>query len=264
MALKKKSSGGGGANWMDTYGDMVTLLLCFFVLLYSMSTISEENWKAIVQSFNPSAVEDPRATAGADGPNADEFGQSGQMSIEEQQEKVEQDIQSLLQSIQAMIQQDSLQEAVDVRQDGGKIYITFSQAVFFNGDSHVLREEAYPILDEVAEMLDGVANSIDEVVVQGHTARAGQGPNRTVTDRTLSSQRAANVIIYIQEHSSLNPARLVSEGFGEWRPIADNSTAEGKAKNRRVEMIISGRDIQAEEDGEATLSQFEQVFEVIG
>ena len=41
---KKKGGGGGGANWMDTYGDMVTLLLCFFVLLYSMSTISEENW----------------------------------------------------------------------------------------------------------------------------------------------------------------------------------------------------------------------------
>ena len=45
---KKKSSGGGGANWMDTYGDMVTLLLCFFVLLYSMSTISEDKWKALV------------------------------------------------------------------------------------------------------------------------------------------------------------------------------------------------------------------------
>ena len=44
MAIKKKSGGGGGANWMDTYGDMVTLLLCFFVLLYSMSTISEDKW----------------------------------------------------------------------------------------------------------------------------------------------------------------------------------------------------------------------------
>ena len=55
MALKKKKGGGGGANWMDTYGDMVTLLLCFFVLLYSMSTISEEKWMLIVQSFNKDA-----------------------------------------------------------------------------------------------------------------------------------------------------------------------------------------------------------------
>ena len=53
--MKKKKSGGGGANWMDTYGDMVTLLLCFFVLLYSISTISEDKWKALVQSFNPDA-----------------------------------------------------------------------------------------------------------------------------------------------------------------------------------------------------------------
>lgn len=263
MALKKKS-GGGGANWMDTYGDMVTLLLCFFVLLYSMSTISEENWKAIVQSFNPSAVLTPTATTGAGGPDADNTGQSGEKSVEEQQEDVEQTIQALMQAVQQMIQQDSLQEAVEVRQDGGKIYITFSQAVFFNGDSPVLRAEAYPILDEVIEMLDTASDSIDEVVVQGHTARVRTDPNRTVQDRTLASQRATNVIIYIQENGHLNPARLVSEGFGEWRPIADNSTSEGRAKNRRVEMIISGRNIQAEQDGEATLSRFEQVFEVVG
>ena len=67
---------------MDTYGDMVTLLLCFFVLLYSMSTISEENWKAIVQSFNPTAVEDPRVTTGAGGPDADNEGESGIMSAD--------------------------------------------------------------------------------------------------------------------------------------------------------------------------------------
>ena len=69
--MKKNSKGGGGANWMDTYGDMVTLLLCFFVLLYSMSTISEEKYKAVVMSFNPNAVETPTATLGGDGPSAD-------------------------------------------------------------------------------------------------------------------------------------------------------------------------------------------------
>ena len=70
---KKKSGGGGGANWMDTYGDMVTLLLCFFVLLYSMSTISEDKWKAIVQSFNPSGViAQLEEIEGGSGPSADE------------------------------------------------------------------------------------------------------------------------------------------------------------------------------------------------
>ena len=70
--MKKRNKGGGGANWMDTYGDMVTLLLCFFVLLYSMSTISEDKWKALVQSFNPNAVPTMMDPQGNDGPSADE------------------------------------------------------------------------------------------------------------------------------------------------------------------------------------------------
>ena len=256
MAIKKKKSGGGGANWMDTYGDMVTLLLCFFVLLYSMSTISEDNWKAIVQSFNPTAVEDIRATTGAGGPDADNTGETGHESVEEMQEQVEQDMQSLLQAIQEFVQQQNLQDAVTVSQNGGKIFITFSQSVFFAGESAVIRKEAYPILDGVSDMLSSVAESLDEVRVQGHTARAGQGPNNVVNDRTLSSNRAANVIVYIQQHSVVPPSCLVSEGFGEWRPVAPNDTAENRAKNRRVEMIVSGRDIEAEMEEQGGIQQY--------
>ena len=260
MAIKKKKSGGGGANWMDTYGDMVTLLLCFFVLLYSMSTISEDNWKAIVQSFNPNAVPDPRPTIeGTPGPSADD-GESGvaptQEEMEEMQEKVDQDMEELLEQIQQFVQQQNLQDAVTVSQNGGKIFITFSQSVFFAGESAVIRKEAYPILDGVSDMLSSVAGSLDEVRVQGHTARAGQGPNNVVNDRTLSSNRAANVIVYIQQHSVVPPSCLVSEGFGEWRPVAPNDTAENRAKNRRVEMIVSGRDIEAEMEEQGGIQQY--------
>ncbi|MEY8387121.1 flagellar motor protein MotB [Oscillospiraceae bacterium 38-13] len=262
MAIKKKSSGGGGANWMDTYGDMVTLLLCFFVLLYSMSTISEDNWKAIVQSFNPNAVPDPNPTIeGTPGPSADP-GEQGIAPLEERQEEIEQDMESLLQQIQEFVQQQNLQDAITVSKDGGKIFITFSQAVFFDGDSPVLLPEAKPILDTVSDMLSGVADSIDEVRVQGHTARARKGGNTVVKDRSLASERATNVVIHIQQRSTLNPARLVSEGFGEWRPIAPNDTAENMAKNRRVEMIISGRNLEAEElQGQDELLQYEAIQE---
>lgn len=230
---------------MDTYGDMVTLLLCFFVLLYSMSTISEDKWKAIVQSFNPNAVPDPQPTIeGTPGPSADP-GDQGIAPVD-LQEQVDQDMEALFQQIQEYVQQQNLQDAVTVSQDGGKIFITFSQSVFFGGDSSVILKEAYPVLDSVCEMLSGVATSLDEVRIQGHTARAGQGPNGVIKDRTLASERATNVVIYIQQHSDVPPSCLVSEGFGEWRPIAPNDTAENRAKNRRVEMIISGRDIEAE------------------
>jgi chemotaxis protein MotB len=255
MALKKKSSGGGGANWMDTYGDMVTLLLCFFVLLYSMSTISEDKWKAIVQSFNPNAVPDPQPTIeGTPGPSADP-GDQGIAPVD-LQEQVDQDMEALFQQIQEYVQQQNLQDAVTVSQDGGKIFITFSQSVFFGGDSSVILKEAYPVLDSVCEMLSGVATSLDEVRIQGHTARAGQGPNGVIKDRTLASERATNVVIYIQQHSDVPPSCLVSEGFGEWRPIAPNDTAENRAKNRRVEMIISGRDIEAEMAEQGGIQQY--------
>ena len=240
---------------MDTYGDMVTLLLCFFVLLYSMSTISEDKWKAIVQSFNPNAVPDPQPTIeGTPGPSADP-GDQGIAPVD-LQEQVDQDMEALFQQIQEYVQQQNLQDAVTVSQDGGKIFITFSQSVFFGGDSSVILKEAYPVLDGVSEMLSSVASSLDEVRIQGHTARAGSGPNGVIKDRTLASERATNVVIYIQQHSDVPPSCLVSEGFGEWRPIAPNDTAENRAKNRRVEMIISGRDIEAEMAEQGGIQQY--------
>ena len=89
-SIKKKSSGGGGANWMDTYGDMVTLLLCFFVLLYSMSTIDQEKWMMIVQSFNKDAEvsinDHPR---GPDGDNDADLGNDLPMTQDEVNEQIE-------------------------------------------------------------------------------------------------------------------------------------------------------------------------------
>ena len=233
---------------MDTYGDMVTLLLCFFVLLYSMSTISEENWKALVMSFNPLATETLTATPGGDGPNADADEAGG--PVELSQEQIDEDIEELYQELTAFVAQAGEQSNISVTKDGGKIYISFNQVVFFDGDSPVLKEEAKPILDTVSEMLSNAAESIDEVRVLGHTAQANpKRPNNVETDRTLASQRATNVVIYVQEHSEVDPARLRSEGTGEWRPGATNDTPEGRGQNRRVEMIVSGRDLEQELQG---------------
>ena len=250
--MKKKGGGGGGANWMDTYGDMVTLLLCFFVLLYSMSTISEENWKALVMSFNPEAVMELHATPGGDGPSAD--GDGSGVAIEGEkvtQEDIDLQMAKLYDAMQEFIEETGSQSTISVTEGEGKVFISFNQSVFFDGDSAVLRKEAYPVLQSVCEMLSEAAMAIDEVRVLGHTAQANPSrPNSVAVDRTLSSDRATNVIIFVQEHSSVEPARLISEGIGQWRPIASNDTAEGRAQNRRVEMIVSGRNLEKElQDG---------------
>ena len=234
---------------MDTYGDMVTLLLCFFVLLYSMSTISEENWKALVMSFNPSAVLELHETPdGTDGPLADP---SDGLGMEELQAAVDQDMEEVYEAIVALASQAEMGGTISVSKEGGRVFISFSDTVFFAGDSAVLLPEAKPILDQVSAVLSDAKDSVDEVQVLGHTAQGRADKANDVTvDRTLSSQRATNVVIYVQEHSELDPARLVSVGVGQWRPVASNDTPEERAKNRRVEMIISGRNIEKEMSGE--------------
>lgn len=261
---KKKGGGGGGANWMDTYGDMVTLLLCFFVLLFSMSTISEEKWRALATSFNPNAVETPTATPGGSGPNADfDDGTGGPLVPETPdegltQDKIDQQMEDLYKAILEYVSKEHKNDTISVFKENGKVFITFNETVFFDGDSPVLRKESYPILDTISEILGKCAEAVDEVRVVGHTAQAHTDrPNTTRVDRTLSSMRATNVVIYIQEQERIDPGRLVSEGVGQWRPIANNDTAEGRAKNRRVEMIISGRNLEQELAG--GIKEFEVV-----
>lgn len=258
---KKEKSAGGGANWMDTYGDMVTLLLCFFVLLYSMSSISEESWKALVMSFNPLADQTITVTPGGDGPDADADEQGGQTIIPDselvaKQQEIDITIEELFQAIQQMVSDEGMSSSIQVTMEGGKVYVRFSDTVFFDGDSYVLKARARDVLAKVCAILDNAADAIDEIRIQGHTAQAmANRRNPAEGDRFLASNRATIVTLFLQEHSSIHPARIISEGYGQWRPISSNATAESRAPNRRVEMIITGRKLDAEALNDA-LSQY--------
>jgi chemotaxis protein MotB len=243
---------------MDTYGDMVTLLLCFFVLLYSMSTISEENFKAIVMSFNPDSLSQITASSGNGGPVAEMEDEGGLMELPTEtttQQDVDEAMEQLYEALKDYAQSNGLEENISVTQGDGKVFVSFNQTTFFDGNSYVLREESYPILDTVSQLLTDASNAIDEVRILGHTAQEDDNnPNDVRADRFLSSNRATTVLVYIQQNSEVDPARLVSEGLGQWRPVAENDTAEGKAQNRRVEMIISGRNL--EEEVSSALQQY--------
>lgn len=236
---RNKKSGGGGANWMDTYGDMVTLLLCFFVMLYSMSRMDESKWIALVQSFNPDYAVDEPSQIVVGGEIANEPVTDLPSGLTEEQ--VEEALETLYLSMAETVSSAGLQDMVSLSKGSGYVFISFDDTIFFDGDSYVLKDGGKAILDQIAVPLAETSESINEIRVLGHTAQASPDrPNYVDVDRFLSSDRATVVTIYLQEKNIIDPARLVSVGYGQWRPIAGNGTAEERAQNRRVELIISG------------------------
>ena len=236
---RNKKSGGGGANWMDTYGDMVTLLLCFFVMLYSMSRMDESKWIALVHSFNPGYAVDEPSQIVVPGEIANEPVTGLPSALT--QDQVEAALEELYVSMSEYAASAGLQDMVSLSKGSGYVFISFDDTIFFDGDSYVLKDGGKAILDQIAVPLAEASESINEIRVLGHTAQASPDrPNYVDVDRFLSSDRATVVTIYLQEKNIIDPARLVSVGYGQWRPIASNDTAETRAQNRRVELIISG------------------------
>ncbi len=226
-------------SWMDTYGDMVTLLLCFFVLLYSISTIDQNKWKIIVESFNPSSIQGPEqivldANAKQDGELSGNPPAASSDST---------DFDELYLMLKKIVEDRNMQDTVEITRGDGFTFISFRDKVFFDGDSSVLLQEGKDVLNEFAAAMSQADNSIKEVQVLGHTSQGDPGrPNNIRNDRMLSAQRSAEVIIYLQSQNAVSPEKLVGMSFGQFRPIAPFDTEEGRAKNRRVEILITKSD----------------------
>ena len=245
-SIKKKSSGGGGgANWMDTYGDMVTLLLCFFVLLYSISTIDQTKFMIIMQSFNRNALVSPDDNPV--GPTDNSENKSGGSGLPSTTDEIQDALDDLYEYL-AQYSASRGEGDIMVSKGDGYVFISFADAIFFDGDSSFLRKDGQELLDGIIPALRACGSAIDELEILGHTAQVvADKPNPVPGDRRLASLRATEVAIYLQENMEdvLNPGRIVPKGLGQWRNVAPHDGVEAnRAKNRRVEMIITGRDLE--------------------
>ncbi len=257
---KKASSPEELGSWMDTYGDMVTLLLCFFVLLYSISSVDQVKWENLVKSLNPEAAKevsqvvlDPELNNGeedvpgstqleesADVEMVDENAMSEEMT-EAQAEQINEQFNTMFEDLQALKDEASGGSTdVEIAQGDGYTFITFRDRVFFDGDSWVMRKEGKKMMDKFAEIVKPCASAIKEIQIFGHTSQADPNKQNNVdTDRTLSAMRSAVVTAYLQKKNVVDPSKLISSSFGQFHPIASFDTAEDRAKNRRVEILIT-------------------------
>lgn len=233
MRKGRKKSEEGGSNWMDTYGDMVTLLLCFFVLLYSISSVDQSKWIKLVESFNPEAkkvsqiVTDPTVEGKDEVPGGVEADE--QAAFDELHER-----------LKKAVQDAGIESEVELTKGDGYSFVRFRDTMFFDGDSSVIRPEGREILDIFAVAIAPAGNVIQEIQILGHTTQAlPDRQNDVVSDRVLSAERAANVTGYLQNKNLISPDKLVSVGYGQFRPVAPFDTEENRSKNRRVELIIT-------------------------
>lgn len=261
MANRKQDEPKKGAPaWQSTFADLMNLLLCFFVLLFSMSSVDAAKFEQIAASFNQTfSIFSAGATAIGDGvliSNGvsqlneldDYINSTGKM---DKGEIVDEDVATVQEQMQeAQMEQseelaEKIQEAVDEKDMGKEIDIEFTAqyvqltlkgALLFDSGSTLLKDEAKPVLDQVGLILERYASGLIEI--EGHTDNVPMSGAKYSNNDELSSGRALSVFNYLLEITDLDPANVKHSGRGEYLPVADNSTAEGRTKNRRVEIKI--------------------------
>ena len=140
------------------------------------------------------------------------------------QDQVDRDMEQLYQAMAEYFQQENMMEKVSIGKGNGYVFISFNDTVFFRPNEYTLLDEGKEVLDQVARSIAEVGPSINEIRVLGHTAQATANEENDYTvDRFLASNRATVVTVYLQEKEIIDPARLVSVGYGQWRPISSNA-----------------------------------------
>ena len=239
MSKKNRPTDSGG-NWMDTYGDMVTLLLTFFIMLYSMSNLDAQKWTIFVKSIpsiqNQGSENITINSQMSDTPEVDSKGQEiGQEALQTE------DVNKLYLTIAESLNQADVKDATVIRGDD-YTYVSFANNVFFGANSSVLTWEGQEVLYSFAKAIAPAAGGIEQINIMSHTAKVTDNsqtdPKTIRKDRILSAMRSAEACIYLQKQGVIDPKKLVDISYGEYRPIADNSTEEGRIKNRRIEFLL--------------------------
>lgn len=231
-------------GWKDTYGDMVTLLLCFFVLLYSMSSVNSEKWEKFVEAFNPGqdtnqVVMVPGAKPG------DQTVQGGSpedSSTMDPTDEYPSSFDELYQTLKEYVEANNMQDTVEISGEDGVVYIRYQNSLFFAADKATLLPESYPSLEFLGKSLKSLEDQIWLISISGHTAKVPGASELEGTNWELSSRRAAAVAMYLEGNAGINARLIRPIGFGGNYPIETNETSEGRARNRRVEMVIISQD----------------------
>ncbi len=233
MKKKKKINfGSGGSGWLTTFNDLITLLMVFFVLLFTMSSIDIKKLKDFqnaLQSGLGVLKEGQRVSVGLTEPPITPSDVESVMILEEIEEKVPNEIRDFVKAF------DSEPEITATYTKKG-VLITLSNTILFQFGMADINPESFPVLDKIAAI---ISKTLESVRVEGHTDNVPVIHSRRFPSNwELSIKRAVNVVKYFVEIGKIPPQRLSAVGYGESKPLFPNDTTEHRAANRRVEILL--------------------------
>ena len=272
---KQETPPPGSPAWMATFSDLMNLLLCFFVLLFSMSNVDEKKFEQVVASMASAfSILDGGATAIGDGilvsngvsqlnelseyinsmgatadsdvdsEKVEKFEFSGEVEDKEQYEALSdamedynlKENEQLAELIAEAVNESNMSDQIEVSFTAQYVLLSLKGALLFDSGKDELRDASEMVMLKVGVILERYAQSTIEI--EGHTDNITISTSRFANNNELSSARALAVFDYLMENTSLDPVQIKHSGRGEYVPVADNSTEEGRAKNRRVEIKI--------------------------
>jgi chemotaxis protein MotB len=224
-------------RWLVSYADFITLLFAFFVVMYSISSVNDGKFRAVSESIQAAlrpVTSPPAARVHFD---LGDFKSSLVPTLGEKIQFVRQ-IQKVLNKVNSDL---AVQNQVTVMQTNQGVVITIADSLVFESGQAVIRTEALPVLEGLAEVLS-VNTSVKEVRVQGHTDNVPIRSALFPSNWELSAVRAVMVTRVLTELYRFPPERVSAVGYAEFQPVTDNLTPESRAKNRRVEIVVLTND----------------------
>lgn len=249
---KKQADQAGAPAWMTTYSDLMSLLLTFFILLFSMSVVSEERFRevaeslrmALIGSSSDSILDNSGDTVGD--LDFDEYGDLNEYEGVDPEEiageetpvdpnYIPEQVLDLYDTVNLFLEEEGLEADVTLSRDQEGVYIDIQEAIMFDPGLADLKDNGQETMSRLAGLFELFEN---EIIIEGYTDDIPTGGGRFETNWELSVARSVTVLRYLYENHDIAPTRLSARGYGEYRPIVPNDSAANRTLNRRVNIVI--------------------------
>lgn len=244
MSRKKAEAHINHERWMVSFADFMTLLFSLFVVLFAISSVDQTKFRKVADSVNKAFGVVPNKGAGL---VENDPGQPGPINLIPIVFEHHPQMVALDRQIRSTLSQDSnLRDAIQMRYESRGLIIQLKDSRLFESGSFQLRPAIMPALKRLVQQhLQRIRNKIR---IEGHTDNVPMGGG--MSNWELSAARAATVLRFVQQSGGISPNRLSLAGYGEFSPIATNMTPEGRARNRRVDIVVLSTTENRKEPGE--------------